>query len=195
MSNSVSYAVGKPEDYLGGFIATGAVAIVQTVTPLLVAQLWKKDDLVAGELTNPWITYMWKAMQAGGVVGFGLPAGFFLASFAFHFSLFEKIAYLVVFVIHAVALGVLSTSTVMGYGMVAIADYQDSTYTKLTEIWVTLGIFLSVQLGAAVVGRIYAKDTVLYLVSEEMKDLCDKFGLLCSDYGVMTPENLPGGSL
>ena len=59
----------------------------------------------------------------------------------------------------------------------------------------TLGIFLAIQLGAAVVGRIYAKDTVLYLVAEEMKDLCDKFGLLCSDYGVMTPENDVDGSL
>ena len=76
---TVTYSVGEPSDYLGGFIATGVVAIVQTITPLLVAQLWKKDDIKAGEASNPWISYMWKAMQAGGVVGYGLPALVFLA--------------------------------------------------------------------------------------------------------------------
>ena len=82
-----------------------------------------------------------------------------------------------------------------GYGVVAIGDYTDSEITKKVEIWMTLGVFATMQVGSAVVGRIYGLDTIMYLVSEEMKELCDKFGLLCNDYGIMTPENYVDGSL
>lgn len=57
--------------YMPGFVATGMVAIIQTVTPLLLAQLWKKNDLDM-DVNNPWYSYAWKAMQSGGVVAFGL---------------------------------------------------------------------------------------------------------------------------
>ena len=71
----------KPQkEYLGGFVATGIVAVVQTITPLLVYQLWKKNDLI-NDTSNKWFQYAWQAMQAGGVINYGLTAVLFLASF------------------------------------------------------------------------------------------------------------------
>ena len=65
------YAIKDQSDYLPGYIATGLMAIAQTVTPLMVYQLWKKNDLTM-DTGNMWYQYSWKAMQAGGVVCFGL---------------------------------------------------------------------------------------------------------------------------
>ena len=62
----------KPQkDYAGGFIATGVLAIVQTMAPLLIYQLWRKDTLMMDTM-NMWYQYAYKAMQAGGVVSWGL---------------------------------------------------------------------------------------------------------------------------
>ena len=49
----------KPQkDYLGGFVGTGIMAIVQTALPLLVYQLWKKND-VQYDINNMWYGYAW----------------------------------------------------------------------------------------------------------------------------------------
>ena len=70
-ASSGMYSIKEPSDYMGGFVATGTMAIVQTITPLLVGQLWKRDDLKQAGY-NPWFAYAWKAMQAGGTIAFGL---------------------------------------------------------------------------------------------------------------------------
>ena len=197
MSNGlISYSIKEPKDYLGGFIATGVIAVVQTITPLLVGQLYKKDDYNAGVSYNPWFTYMWKAMQTGGVVAFGLQALGFFASFIFHFSLFEKLAYLGIWVVHGIALGNLSAITVVGYSVVAIAEFNrnNAGYVTTTEMWITLAVYVAVQLGFAILGKVYALDTALYMVAEEAKDLCDQFGTFCHDYGVLEPTTAIDGS-
>ena len=49
----------KPQsDYLGGFVGTGIMAIVQTAFPLLVYQLWKKSE-AENDLLNVWYSYAW----------------------------------------------------------------------------------------------------------------------------------------
>ena len=49
----------KPQkDYLGGFVGTGIMAIVQTVFPLLVYQLWKKER-IQFDVNNMWYQYAW----------------------------------------------------------------------------------------------------------------------------------------
>ena len=71
MSDQGLYKIGTPDDYLGAYLATGFIAITQTVAPLLFAQLWRKDDYNMS-MMNPWYANAWKAMQAGGVVAYGL---------------------------------------------------------------------------------------------------------------------------
>ena len=39
------FNIKDQKEYLGGYIGTGIMAIVQTVFPLLVVQLWRKDKL------------------------------------------------------------------------------------------------------------------------------------------------------
>ena len=123
MSDPVTYTVKDPEDYLGGFVATGIVAVVQTITPLLIAQLWKKEDREISQLWNPWYTYGWKAAQAGGVVSFGLQSLGFFATLMFDLNIFEKLGYLMTWFTHGVLLANLSAMTVIGYFIVAIAKF------------------------------------------------------------------------
>ena len=49
----------KPQkDYLGGFVGTGIMAIVQTAFPLLVYQLWEKE-IIQYDVNNKWYGYAW----------------------------------------------------------------------------------------------------------------------------------------
>ena len=196
MSNPVTYNVKEPEDYLGGFVATGIVAIVQTVTPLLVAQLWKKEDREISEAYNPWYSYAMKAMQAGGVVGFGLQSLGFFAAFIFDLGIMERLGYLMTWFTHGVLLANLSFMTVVGYFIVAIAKFNKTSgilghgaMENTTEMWIVFASYVVVQLGLGMLFLTYAKDTVMYMVADEMKDICEKYGALCNEYGVLESSN------
>ena len=52
------YEIKPQKDYLGGFVGTGIMAIVQTAFPLLVYQLWKKSE-AENDLLNVWYGYAW----------------------------------------------------------------------------------------------------------------------------------------
>ena len=73
------FNIKDQSEYLGGFVGTGIMAIVQTVFPLLVYQLWKKDD-ISQDTNNPWYAYAWQAAQANGVVSYGFISLAFLAN-------------------------------------------------------------------------------------------------------------------
>ena len=196
MSDPVTYSIKDPEDYVGGFVATGIVAIVQTVTPLLLAQLWKKDDLAADIGSNPWYSWAWKGMQAGGVVAYGLQALGFFATLMFDLNIFERLGYLGIWFTHGVLLANLSMMTVMGYLIVAIAKHNKTTVSQnTTEQWIVLSSYLVVQVGLGLLALTYARDTVMYMVAAEMKDICEKYGALCNDYGVMSSEDSSSGAV
>ena len=55
------FSIKDQSAYMPGFVATGILAIVQTCAPLLIAQLYKKDDFMM-DVWNPWYTYAWKSM-------------------------------------------------------------------------------------------------------------------------------------
>ena len=40
MSEPVTYTVGEQKDYIGAFFATEIIALLQTMIPVLVGQLW-----------------------------------------------------------------------------------------------------------------------------------------------------------
>ena len=190
MTAPVTYTVKDPEDYIGGFVATGLVAIIQTVTPLLIGQLWKKDDREITQSTNPWYTYAWKAMQAGGVVSFGLQSLGFFATLIFDLGIFEKLGYLMTWFTHGVLAANLSVMTVVGYFIVGIAKFESNNLqSNTTEMWIVLASYVVAQIGLGLLFLTYARDTVMYMVAAEMKDICEKYGALCKDYGVMEADD------
>ena len=52
------FNIKDQKEYLGGFIGTGVLAILQTITPLLVYQLAIKNNSKY-EISNPWFNYAW----------------------------------------------------------------------------------------------------------------------------------------
>ena len=96
----------------------------------------------------------------------------------------------------------LSFVTVFSYLIVALAKYEMSAYSDQTEMGVALTIYTVVQVGFLFLFKYTIKDTVLYMVAGEIKTLCDKYGELCSEYGILekkeqefVPEELDGETL
>ena len=54
MSDPVTYTVPDAKDYFIGFFATGLIAIVQTCVPVVIGQLWNRDERIADSTINPW---------------------------------------------------------------------------------------------------------------------------------------------
>ena len=180
------YSIKEPSDYMGGFVATGMMAIVQTITPLLVGQLWKRDDLQKAGY-NPWFAYAWKAMQAGGTIAFGLQAFGFLLALMFDLNFLERIGYIGLWITHGAIFGNLSFITVVAYFISAIVKYKESIYEDKKEMWITLTAYTAVQIVAGYVGIAHFRNTVMYLVAKELKDICETYGALCGQMGVLQP--------
>ena len=181
------YSIKEPSDYMGGFVATGTMAIVQTITPLLVGQLWKRDDLKHAGY-NPWFAYAWKAMQATGVISYGLQAFGFLLALMFDLSFLEKLGYICLWITHGGIFGLLSFTTVIAYFVSAIVKYNESIYEGKREMWITLTAYTAVQIVAGYVGITHFKNTVMYLVAKELKDMCEMYGAFCGEVGIMQPK-------
>ena len=163
---------------------TGFIAIVQAVTPLLLGQLWKKDDLLlAGQ--NPWFAYAWKAMQAGGMVAYGLQAALFIGSFIFDLHFFERLGFVMTWVTHGFMLSYLSITTVFAYFCTSLYRYKTSPYESKKEIRITTSVYLLTEVGLFLLSSYFLRDTVMYLVAGELKDLCETYGAFCSEMGIL----------
>ena len=169
---------------MGGFVATGLVAIAQTVTPLLLAQLWKKNDIDM-DVNNPWFSHAWKAMQATGVIGYGLQALAFFAALMFDLSIIERLGFFWIWAVHGAIGGLLGAITVISYFVVAVTQYESSNYSDTTEYWITGAVYAVAELLFAFIGVYFAYDTVMFLVAQEIKDICENYGALCSEYSIL----------
>lgn len=187
MSNQADegiFNIKDQKDYLGGFVGTGVMAIVQTAAPLLVYQLWKKDE-AQYDVANMWYQYAWQAMQATGVVAYGLPALAFLGSWMFDLSVMERLGYIMLWIQHGGILAFLGILTTVIYLIVALAKYEMSAYSGTTEMGVVLAVYGVVQIGFAVLAKFTMWDTIMYMVAGELKEICEKYGELCSEYNVL----------
>ena len=81
-------------------------------------------------------------MQAGGVVAWGLPSLYFLASFMFELEFLERLGYIATFFIFTGILGELAQVTVISYLVVALVKYEYSMFSASWEIWVTLAVYI-----------------------------------------------------
>ena len=124
-------------------------------------------------------------MQAGGTIAFGLQALGFILSLIFDFSILERLVYIGLWMTHGAIYGQLSFVTVVAYFITAIAKYETSIYEGTTEMWITMAVYAAIQIGAGILGMHYMKDTVLYLIAQELKDICETYGALCGELGVL----------
>ena len=106
----------------------------------------------------------------------------------FELNFFEKLGYIGLWITHGAIFGQLSFITVVAYFIAAIAKYKTSIYEGTTEMWITMSVYAVVQIAAGFVGLMYMKDTVMYLVAQELKDICETYGALCGELGVLTPN-------
>ena len=78
----------------------------------------------------------------------------------------------------------LSFVTVFSYLIVALAKYKMSK-SENTIVGVTLTVYSVVQIGFLFLFRYTIKDTIMYMVAGELKTICEKYGELCSEYGIL----------
>ena len=124
-------------------------------------------------------------MQANGVVSYGLPALAFLASWIFDLNIMERLGYIMLWFTHGGILALLGAMTTGIYMIVAMSKYEMSAYSTLTEVGVVFAIYTVIEIGFAILARYTMKDTILYMVAVELKEICDKYGELCNDYGIL----------
>ena len=105
----------------------------------------------------------------------------------FDFNLLERIGYIELWIIHGAIFGQLSFITVVAYFISAIVKYKESVYEDKREMWITLTAYTAIQIVAFYVGIAHFKNTVMYLVAKELKDICETYGALCGQMGVLQP--------
>ena len=79
----------------------------------------------------------------------------------------------------------LTVFTVIAYLVVAVINYEDNMYSTCLEMGLVMMTYGLVQIGFVVLSKFFFFDTMMYLVAGEIKDLCEKYGELCSQYGIL----------
>ena len=128
-------------------------------------------------------------MQAGGVMCYGILSLAFLFSFAFDLDFYMKLGYIGVWIVHGGILGMVSDVVIISYLVVALIKYVKSPYVDMLEIGIVLASFTVLQVIYAVLLMEYFGDLVMYMISGELKEICDKYGDTCSDYGILEKKN------
>ena len=116
---------------------------------------------------------------------YGILSLAFLFSFAFDFDFYEKLGYIGIWIVHGGILGMVSDVVIISYLVVALIKYIESPYVSMLEIGIVLAIFTVLQVTYAVLLMEFFGDLVMYMISGELKEICDKYGDLCSEYGIL----------
>ena len=103
----------------------------------------------------------------------------------FDLNVMERLGYIMLWVTHGGILALLGAMTTGIYMIVAMSKYEMSAYSTLTEVGVVFAIYTVIQIGFAILAMYTMKDTIMYMVADELKEICEKYGELCSDYGVL----------
>ena len=134
---------------------------------------------------NNWYSDSWKAMTWGQLTTFSIAFFFWCGSFANT----STGSYLYLFVLAAFAglYGFYITATTIIFQFQAIKGFSTmDNGLKESEIWGAFGIYTAVQVMAAFLGQHYLFDSVMYLLSAEIKEWCEAHPGVCDDYGVLS---------
>lgn len=66
-----------------------------------------------------------------------------------------------------------------------IKGYTSENGLDKVEIWGVFGVYAAVQLIMAFLGQHYFIDSIMYLLSAEIKDWCEAHPGVCEDYSVL----------
>ena len=143
--------------------------------------------MLASDTNNMWLQYAWQAMQAGGVISYGVPAATFLISFVVDLNIMERLSLIMKWVVLGGLIAHLFFVTVFSYFISAGALYTSSIHSSVAEIWITFAVYVVAQLGFAALLLYFAKDTLMYLIAGELETICQKYGAFCTQYGILDP--------
>ena len=182
-----TYDIGPPSDYAGGHAAIGTTLFVEAALPIILYYAWMKprlDDMSY----NVWYMYAWKAMTWGSLISYGIAFVFWATSFV-HKSTASYL-YIGMLLAFAGLYGFYITATTIIFQFQAIKGYSmlDTNLPKM-EIWGFFGTFLGSQLFAHFIGTHYLWDSVMYLLSAEIKEWCENHPGVCEDYGVLNKSD------
>ena len=110
----------------------------------------------------------------------------------FKYNLGERLGYIMLWVTHGGVMAFLGGLTVAIYLIVALAKYEMSAYSDETQMGLSLLFYGLIQIGFAILFRYTAWDTVMYMVAGELKSICEKYGELCSEYGILEKKEDAG---
>merc|ERR1712013_226723 len=115
----------------------------------------------------------------------GLQAMAYLGGWLFDFNVMERLGIVMLWVTHGGIAGMLTVFTVISYLVVALIQYKNSVYSARLEMGLTMMTYVLIQIGFLFLTKYFAMDTLMYLVAGEIKDICEKYGELCSQYGIL----------
>ena len=101
----------------------------------------------------------------------------------------ERLVLIGLWVVHGGIYGMLSFVTVVSYLIVGLVKYESSDYSSESEMGIVLGVYTLVQFGFFMLGSHYLMDTIMFLVAQEVKDICENYGMFCSEYGILDTNN------
>ena len=78
-----------------------------------------------------------------------------------------------------------SDITVLSYLVVALIKYKDSFFVTMTEIGAVLAASTVLHIGYDVILFFFLGDAMMYLMADDIKQVCEKYGELCSEYGIL----------
>lgn len=181
-----SFTVGPPKDYIGGHIALGIVTLLEAAIPAILFYTWQHSRL-ASVSTNVWWPYSWKAMTYGGFLAFIFPFVFWCLSFID--KPIMAYLYLGFLMLFGGLYGGYVIMTTIIYQFQAVRGYSAGEGFTLEEVWVTFGVYLASQLLMGGIGEHFLVDSVFYLLSAEIKQWCEDHPGVCTDYGILEPND------
>jgi len=122
-------------------------------------------------------------MTYGGVVTYGLAFLFWLISFANKST--TSYLYIGMLFFFGAFYGFYITAQTIIFQFQAIKDYYPDMYLKKSEIWGVTGTYMGIQVIASWLGQHFLIDSIMYLLSAEIKEWCENHPGVCDDYGVL----------
>merc|ERR1712060_286811 len=182
-SSTDNFQIGPPSQYAGGHAAIGVTLLIEAALPIILYYSWQKSRLDMLNGTNMWYKYSWETMTWGGLVTFAMSFLFWAISFAGKST--TSYLYFGMLLLFGGLYGFYITASTIIFQFQAIRGYTSHATLMKSEIWGTFGIYTVIQLIASFIGQHYLLDSVMYLLSAEIKEWCEDHPGVCEDYNVL----------
>ena len=139
--------------------------LVMAILPLILWFAWKKD-MIDDKTTNIWFKYAWKGLWIGYLIAYALPSLFWFFTFIDNKGI--QLAYLVLWILFGGLAGAYMLVSSIVYFFVAIGKYEGGKGLSLTELWITLVIYLIISGVNIWLTQRFAWHSILYMVASDV---------------------------